>query len=760
MARDEKARERGQPRLNRRSYLKLASAAATAAVGGAIGTAGAAYSNTVDIVQAGADNTGNQDIASVLNSVAGNDTMVEFPPGTYRLSGFSGSFSNLALVGTDATIVPPNGSTSTIMSLSGANVTVEGFTFDYTASNTAPQMSMRCSDGLLLKDCDFVGVADVSGGSGSSSHQYHFFPAVTSSSGSGLIQNVSFADGSISPSNRGGIWFGQNNQGTLTFDGLHMEKWANNSLYCYNSGGPVIVKNSFFRNNNVSGPRIGSNGTRILDSTFVSDGWVPVQAFTGGRTSRGIWLPAACDDVLIQGCDFVMSGPYANSAIVYQSYNTNVDVKDCRFQMDVDRPAIDVRQGGAGLTIDGVSVTGSASSGNAIQLNGRSGSQISNVCVQQPNGSRGGIYLGNSSNCSISNSTLNVGGQAITLNGSSADTTNITRSGTCPVASDANPTGSSGSSDGSTDDGSTGDGTSGDGSSGDDSTSDGSATLSNGISIDGRYSGGEPVAYRLEVGGELAKSDVGSSTINADDTIDGSVATGVVEAGDSDSYDFAGEIVELVLDRDTTIWHNGGQLDSSMYTVDSSAFDSGTTTPEPTPEPTPELENTLLIRGGKRRHWTYYDFTVSGDLEKAEVDGVSANDEDTVSGSSAEGFVAGGADAFRFSGEITVFNLDGDGTVEVNGEPVSLSELPSDQLPNTLVIDGAGTNGRSSYTFEVDGDVEKSRSLGTVTAEDEISNGTVTGMVVGGKDGYRFSGDITRFQLKGSAAVNFEDTDG
>jgi hypothetical protein len=748
MARDEKARERGQPRLDRRSYLKLAGAAATtAAVGGAVGTAGAAeYSKTVDIVQAGADNTGSTDIAPVLNSLAESGTKIEFPPGTYRLSGFSpGWLSNFALVGDDATIVPPAGMTSAIMSLSGRNVTVDGFTFDYTAPNTAPQMSMRCSDGLVLQNCEFVGQADVLGGSGSSSHEYHFFPAVTDASGSGLVKNVTMADGTMSPSNRGGIWFGQNNKGTLTFDGLHMEKWANNSLYCYTSAGPVIVKNSFFRNNNVAGPRIGSDGSRILDTTIVSDGWVPVQEFSGGRTSRGIWVLSACDDVLVQGCDFVMTGPYANRGIVCRDYDANVDVKDCRFVMDVDRSAVEMQQGGAGITVDGVSVTGQASSGHAIMLNGRNGSQVSNVCIQQPNGSRGGVYLGNSSNCAVSDSTINVGGQAITMSGSSADTSNITHSGTCPVADGSNPTGSS-------DDSSSDDSTS------DDSTSDGSTdsgTLSNAVSIDGRYADG-PVNYRLTVSGDLQKSDVGESTIDADDSIDGSTATGTVEVDDSDSYDFSGEISELVLDRDTTIWYNGGQLDSSMYTVDASAFDS---TDDSSGDSSDDLARELVIDGGTHDHWTYYDFTVGGGLEKAEIDGASINDGDAVSGSSAEGFVAGGADAYRFSGDISEFNLDGDADVYVDGEPVDLSTLPSNQLPNTLVIDGSNAAGRSTYTFEVDGTVEKSRSLGTVTAEDEIDGNAVTGVVVGGTDGYRFSGDITRFQLTGTGEVTFEDND-
>ena len=385
MTRNPRGRENdaSDSELTRRSYLKFAGTAASGlAAIGVGGTAGAQDGRqTVNVVSAGADKTGETPIDDVLHSAVAENTRILFPPGTYRLNGFSADgLSNVSFVGKKATLVPPEGSTGNLLSLSGTNVTVEGFTFDYSAPSTAPMVTMVCTDGLVLKDCDFVGVADVSGGGGNSGHQYHFLPAITSPEGSGLVKNVSLADGAMSPSNRGGIWFGQNNLGTLTFDGLHMEKWANNSLYCYNSGGPVIVKNSYFRNNNVGGPRIGSNGTRVLDTTIVSDGEVPVQAFTGGQNSRGIWIPKACEDVLIEGCDFVMSGPYASAGIVYDAPGANADVKNCRFEMDVDQPAIECPVDGGPITINNVSVTGDGAGEGSINVSGRG--QVSDVCIQ------------------------------------------------------------------------------------------------------------------------------------------------------------------------------------------------------------------------------------------------------------------------------------------------------------------------------------------------------------------------------------------
>ena len=382
MARQPREREHSNDRFTRRNFLQTTGAIASALAGvGAMGSAGAQAGRAINVVSEGADKTGGTPIDDVLHSAISSNTRIFFPPGTYRLNGFSADgLENVSFVGKKATLVPPEGSTGQLLALSGTNVSVEGFTFDYTAPSTAPMVSMQCTDGLELKNCDFVGQADVSGGGGSSGHQYHLLPAVTDPNGTGLVKNVTMADGTMSPSNRGGIWFGDNNQGTLVFDGLHMEKFANNSLYCYSSVGPVIVKNSFFRNNNVSGPRIGSNGTRILNTTIVSDGEVPTQAFTGGQTSRGIWIPDDCSDVLIQGCDFVMSGPYASSGIVYDAPNAGADVKNCRFEMDVESPAIEASVTASPITIDNVSVTGDAASEAAINVNGSA--QVSDVCIQ------------------------------------------------------------------------------------------------------------------------------------------------------------------------------------------------------------------------------------------------------------------------------------------------------------------------------------------------------------------------------------------
>ncbi|WP_276301469.1 hypothetical protein [Halorussus lipolyticus] len=154
-----------------------------------------------------------------------------------------------------------------------------------------------------------------------------------------------------------------------------------------------------------------------------------------------------------------------------------------------------------------------------------------------------------------------------------------------------------------------------------------------------------------------------------------------------------------------------------------------------------------------------YEFTVSGEVQKNED-----SYEDTVEGATASGSVGPerGVDSFDYTGEITAFSLDGPATVYRNGQevnPATLGESET-QLPNTLILDGTDSPNRASdYAFEVSGDLEKSAELGSINPYDSISGGTVEGRVIGGKDAYRYSGDITNFRIEGSLAVSIDDAD-
>jgi hypothetical protein len=179
-------------------------------------------------------------------------------------------------------------------------------------------------------------------------------------------------------------------------------------------------------------------------------------------------------------------------------------------------------------------------------------------------------------------------------------------------------------------------------------------------------------------------------------------------------------------------------------------------------ETTTELPNTLSISGGDTEP-TSYRFSVTDSIEKSTARDASIDDEDSIDDGIVEGIVGGGTDSYAYAGEIEEFDLDGNATVHRNGNQVEPSALQADPttdgaLPNLVVIDGSeAPRSSTTYAFEVNGDVEKDAERGSVNAYDDVSNGSVTGRIIGGKDAFRFSGDIVQFEIDGAAHVSVKD---
>lgn len=153
--------------------------------------------------------------------------------------------------------------------------------------------------------------------------------------------------------------------------------------------------------------------------------------------------------------------------------------------------------------------------------------------------------------------------------------------------------------------------------------------------------------YEFTVSGDLEKSDANGASINDDDTVDGSTATGHVWGG-TDSYAFTGDLTDFQVDSDVTVVIDGEEHDASDLMC--------------------EYSNVLTVNGTNGK--TQYEFTVSDGLEKSVDDGATIDDHDTLDGSTASGHVWGWKDSYRFSGDVTSLTLRGPGAVYVNGEEV------------------------------------------------------------------------------------------
>lgn len=217
---------------------------------------------------------------------------------------------------------------------------------------------------------------------------------------------------------------------------------------------------------------------------------------------------------------------------------------------------------------------------------------------------------------------------------------------------------------------------------------------------------------------------------------------------------------------------------------------SGTEQPAEEEEETPSSGNwkTITIRGdGDPTTGATFTLAVSGTLEHLTPEDPVHQSSHGVDGSTATEDVWSEDETYRFTGDVTDFQVDGPATVALEGEQVSIQELlstsedsssgdttnpddstqddstqddstsddPADPLPHTLVVDGTGTE--TVYSFTVSGEIEKHDSIGSKNAQDVIDGATVEGSVSGGVDAYRFSGNLVGVDMSGYATIRLQD---
>lgn len=154
-----------------------------------------------------------------------------------------------------------------------------------------------------------------------------------------------------------------------------------------------------------------------------------------------------------------------------------------------------------------------------------------------------------------------------------------------------------------------------------------------------------------------------------------------------------------------------------------------------------DLPHTIEIVGGSPTRNVNYTFEVSGQVAL----GPEANHEDRIEGGTvAKGIVAGAADSYTFSGQITSFWAGGDVTVRIDGEPVSDPVgLPASDpgLPHVVEFvggPGVGRNTPARYEFAVSGELQAEKA----NPDDSIGRSAVDAYLLYGSDTYRFSGAI------------------
>lgn len=234
--------------------------------------------------------------------------------------------------------------------------------------------------------------------------------------------------------------------------------------------------------------------------------------------------------------------------------------------------------------------------------------------------------------------------------------------------------------------------------------------------------------YTVEVGGRIEQVDgsVAGHDVSGGDRVEGGTATGRVGGG-ADGFVTSGPVVSIELDDPSA---------ARVY-VDG--------------EPHFTTKHTVVIDGSGSEGETDYTVGVTGRIEAAgdTVAGRAAavEPEDRTFESRAAGSVGTDADGYRVRGGLR--------SIELN-DPSSATVYLDGREYHTIVLDGGGGSGSTSYRIEVDGRIEQadgSVAGHDVSGGDRVEGGIATGRVGGGADGFRVFGAIRSIEVDDPGAA-------
>lgn len=410
------------PVSGRREYLKFAGTAAisVAGVSAATGSATAAevggveFEHTVNMVEdAGCDPTGGTPCNQAIMEYADDDTLLEFPDGTYLLDTDDETrvvlegYDSLGLAGVNENVVFEF--TSNTDGYSDVRVDDIGefvyrdIDWDVTAENCAPGFAVRAREYLRIENWEIDGRQDNGGG-------FALQPGIANADGIGIIENFVATKGSkFETAPRGGVLVSQGrNHGTLRFVDCHLEEFENNGLYAAASAGPIQVEGGVYRNNMRSQLRFSGADSYIenalveVDVSTISEEAEP----EGFRNGRGIWWESKNTDSLKTGGEIrnteviIRQGanqnrPNTGGGVVVRRDGGACTIRDSTIRMDVTpRPAVYAKAPAIGsdhpappephsLVMENVDIVGAAKDLFAVQIEGRPGSEIRGCYFEQ-----------------------------------------------------------------------------------------------------------------------------------------------------------------------------------------------------------------------------------------------------------------------------------------------------------------------------------------------------------------------------------------
>lgn len=380
------------------------------------------FGTVVDVVRAGADPSGDEPVGDLLADRAGDDTLLSFPPGTYRfppveLSGYDRL--GIAAAGDERpTFRAPAGSCGDMgrhaRFLDVTDFLLAGIDFDFRAEGAGGSVAVIAAGDATVRDITLEG---------SCRNQTSMFRMeIRNPDGKGVAENVRVRDDQDSTWMTG-AYVGEEHSGELTFRGCELSEFTDNGLYASAPGvegggdGAVHTVDGRFENNNVSNIRFGSAGSSARGDSIVVESAPDAERVNlrGIRFRRG-------SDQTVEDCEVRFGSAVRDSfgAIVYHADNRGARVADSHVTVDSDGiPAVKAfyatDEAGGAPVLDGLTIDGEARRGFAVDVEGRNGTSIRNCAIEQSGGNRDGIRIAYSDDCELVDSRVDVTGYPLIL---------------------------------------------------------------------------------------------------------------------------------------------------------------------------------------------------------------------------------------------------------------------------------------------------------------------------------------------------------
>lgn len=415
--------------MNRREFLQRASAVGVVGLAGCFsdndetatetenqrGTPHAdRYERVVNLAEAGADTTGENPIDDALTEAVGDDTLIYFPEGRYRMRGpwWLRSAKRVAFVGNGATFIPPDGESGLMFVLGGddrlEDIRFEGLHFDVSAKHTGPRIiQAHVDDGLVVRDVSVSGQQDTDQGLARFD--------IRDPDGSGVVERLSLPDGGAPGTLATGCLVGSSSKGEITFRDCNIAGFPDNGLYASPAQGKVRVLGGRYQNSGISNVRV--SGPSEVRGVHVRCDSRP----SNFSNMRGIRLRHG-DGVHVVDCVVEMIDVTStDGGIVASSGLGSATIENTQVRIDIDGVAA-IRgkapshmRDATALTCRNVSITGAARGEAAVQIIERPDSTFDGLCIEQTGQNRDGIYLRRSHRSSVDDTVIDVTGQPLVI---------------------------------------------------------------------------------------------------------------------------------------------------------------------------------------------------------------------------------------------------------------------------------------------------------------------------------------------------------